>query len=235
MSSSNRKGRTKSNSELPELDVTGICDEWDGYEDIRERMRQGQTFIHPEGTKDDVRSCTLNSSILVPLLTRMSTLDHKPLPGVEPLRLELEKLWLKNKRVNSPEECELVVKSSWRVKKLLGFVKMKVRREEVSSATCLYISIVCCCSYSHLICVEQTNIWHWSPLLINTTYGSSNITLYSPFEVEVFQNLCIVLNPLLQAGRFLYPYHIANPFGEVHNMSGRVMFYPTPNVNLYGL
>ena len=137
MSSSNRKGRAKSHSELPELDVAGVCDEWDAYEDIRERMRQGETFIHPEALKDDVRSCVLNSSILVPFLTRMATFDHKPLPGVENLRLELEKLWLKNKRGNTPEECELVVKTSWRVKKLLGFIKMKVRREEVSSATCL--------------------------------------------------------------------------------------------------
>ena len=125
--------------------MAGICDEWDANEDIRERMRQGHPFIHPEATKDDVQGCGLNSSILVPLLTRMATLDQKPLPGVEPLREELEKLWLKSKRVSTPEEVELIIKSSWRVKKLLGFVKMKVRREEVSSVACLYISVFVFC------------------------------------------------------------------------------------------
>ena len=139
------QGRKKHPSELEELDVAGICDEWDANDDIRERMRQGHPFIHPEATKDDVQGCGLNSSILVPLLTRMATLDQKPLPGVEPLREELEKLWLKSKRVSTPEEVELIIKSSWRVKKLLGFVKMKVRREEVSSVACLYISVFVFC------------------------------------------------------------------------------------------
>ena len=136
----NRKGVVK-RIEKEQLDVDGMCEEWDSAEDIRQRLRDGLSFIHPEATKDTVQGCCLNSSLLAPLLTRMSLAEGKLLPGVDSLRLEIDKLLTKNKRApgNAPEEIAEVVKASWRVKKLLGLVKMKARREEVSTVTCLYI------------------------------------------------------------------------------------------------
>lgn len=129
----NRKGGVK-RIEKEVLDVEGMCNEWDSAEDIRQRLRDGLSFIHPEATKDNVQGCCLNASLLAPLLTRMSLSEGKLLPGVDPLRLEIDKLLTKNKRApgNAPEEIAEVVKASWRL------VKMKTRREEVSTVTCLY-------------------------------------------------------------------------------------------------
>jgi hypothetical protein len=117
------------------LDVAGLCAQWDECEDIRSRLRDGESFIHPEGKNDDVQGCCRNASLLIPILTRMAALEGKPMPPVEPLREQIDELMTKNKRGNAPEECEEIVKASWRVKKLCGFVKMKCRRAEVSCVT----------------------------------------------------------------------------------------------------
>ena len=127
----------KCSSNLPEMDISGLSEEWDGCEDIRTRLRDGLPLIHPEATRDDVQGCARNASLLIPLLTRMASLESKALPPVDDLRGEIEKVLHRNKRGNGLEEADLIIKSSWRVKKLCGFVKMKARREEVSSVTCL--------------------------------------------------------------------------------------------------
>ena len=132
MSRSNRKGKS---DEKVMLDVSGVHLEWDAADDIRGRMREGQTLIHPECKNDDVQGCCRNSSILIPLLTRMAPVEGKPLPPVDPLRLEIDQLLIKNKRGNVPEETADLIKASWRIKKLCGFVKMKTRREEVSTVS----------------------------------------------------------------------------------------------------
>ena len=117
------------------LDVSGLAEEWDQCDDIRGRLRGGEGLIHAEANLEDVRGCSLNSSLLVPILTRMSLKESKPLPPITELRVEIENLFVKNKRVSSPEQLDEVVKASWRVKKFCGFVKMKTRREEVSTVT----------------------------------------------------------------------------------------------------
>lgn len=117
------------------LDVSGLADEWDQCDDIRDRLRDGQGLIDKEAVLEDVRGCVISASLLVPILTRMSLKESKPLPPITELRVEIEKVFLKNKRVQSPELVDEVVKASWRVKKFCGFVKMKTRREEVSTVT----------------------------------------------------------------------------------------------------
>ena len=117
------------------LDVAGLSAQWDECEDIRSRLREGESFIHPEGKACDVQGCCRNSSVLIPILTRMAALDGRPVPPVEPLRQQIDELMTKNKRGNAPEECDEIVKASWHVKKLCGFVKMKCRRSEVSCVT----------------------------------------------------------------------------------------------------
>ena len=117
------------------LDVTGIAEEWDQCDEVRDRLRDGQGLIHKDAVLEDVRGCVLSSGLLVPVLTRMSLKESKPLPPITELRGEIEKLFVKNKRVPSPELVDEVVKGSWRVKKFCGFVKMKARREEVSTVT----------------------------------------------------------------------------------------------------
>lgn len=117
------------------LDVTDLAEEWDGCEEIRGRLRNGETFLHPNFTTEDCQGCIYNASILVPLLTRMSVQDNKPLPPIQELRNELNTVFEKNKRGSTPEDAEEILKSGWSLKKCCGFIKMKCRREEVSTAT----------------------------------------------------------------------------------------------------
>ncbi len=117
------------------LDVSGLAEEWDQCDDIRTRLRDGEGLIHKDAVLEDVRGCVLSASLLVPVLTRMSLKESKPLPPITELRGEIETVFVKNKRVQSPELLEEVVKASWRVKKFCGFIKMKTRREEVSTVT----------------------------------------------------------------------------------------------------
>ena len=123
--------------DLETLDVEGIAEEWDQCEELRNRLRGGGSFFHPDGTTDDVQGCCKNADLLVPILTRMAPTETKPLAPVDPLRVEIDKLMTKNKRspANAPEELDAVIKASWRLKKLLGFVKMKAPRGEVSTVT----------------------------------------------------------------------------------------------------
>lgn len=122
---------------LETLDVSGLGEEWDGEEDIRDRLRGGKYFTFTDSPSCGVGSCVENSSILIPILTRMSVLSTRPLPYMDDLRAEIEKTFNKNKRETTAEASEEIVKASWSVKKMRGFVKMKARRGEVSAVTCL--------------------------------------------------------------------------------------------------
>ena len=123
-------------ADVEPLDISGVADEWDGCDDVRDRLRNGQYILGSEAVQDDVQGCCSCSSLLVPILTRMSLRDGKPLPPIDELRAEMEKVYAKNKRGVSPEDQDEIVKSSWGLKKMLGFAKMKCRREEVSTVTC---------------------------------------------------------------------------------------------------
>lgn len=111
-----------------------IAEEWDASEDIRGKLRDGRPLCDPDG-RDSVQECCAVVSILIPVLTRMAVMNTKPLPPIDDLRAEVENLMAKNKRGESAEITKEIVQCSWRVKKLLGFVKMKTRREEVSTVT----------------------------------------------------------------------------------------------------
>lgn len=115
------------------LDINGLATEWDSQEEVRVRLRAGKCLL-AEGKGEDIAAVTGNLSVLQPLITRMGLTTTRPLPAVEGLRDEVEAIFLKNKRGNTPEDAPDVISISWRIRKLLGFVKMKVRRSEVSHA-----------------------------------------------------------------------------------------------------
>lgn len=56
---------------------------------------------------------------------------RKKIPDIVPLREELSKVYNMNKQPLSVEE-PVVIKNGWILRKMVGFVKMKCRRDEVS-------------------------------------------------------------------------------------------------------
>lgn len=140
MANRNRSaGRPKlSTHEL--LDIKGLHLEWDSSEKIRDRLRDGGELLEGS-TGEDIPTCVKNEEVLQPLVTKMSLTTTRPLPAVESLRDEVESVYLKNKRGTVPEDMPNVVTLSWRIRKLLGFIKMKVRRREVSSVTFLHLPL----------------------------------------------------------------------------------------------
>ena len=98
----------------------------------RERLRSGGNLLEG-GLGEDIATTVANHDVLQPLIVRMSLTETRPLPVVDSLRDEVEALYLKSKRGQNPEDAPDVIGISWRIRKLLGFLKMKVRRHEVSN------------------------------------------------------------------------------------------------------
>lgn len=115
------------------LDISGLSSDWDGSEDIRDRLRDGQGLLK-DFKGESISAVVDNASVLQPIVTRMSLYQTRPLPNVDNLRDEVEAVYLKNKRGQTPEDQPNVIEISWKVRKLLTYLKMKVRRKEVSSA-----------------------------------------------------------------------------------------------------
>lgn len=134
-------GRPKKTS-TETLDVKNIHLELDGSEEIRDRLRTGGDLLVIPGEKkvvDNIPAVVANASVLQPFITRMSLLDSRPLPAVDGLRDEVEAIFLKNKRGETPEDRPDVINIGWQIRKMLTFLKMKVRRGEVSSAPYLIL------------------------------------------------------------------------------------------------
>ncbi len=133
MSARNKKPAGRPKNVVQEvLDITRLHIEWDSSEEVRDRIRDGQELLI-DGKGEDIKAVLSNINALQPIITRMSLTQSRPLPIVEQLRSEVEALYLKNKRGENPDDQPDVVAISWRIRKLLTYLKMKVRRQEVSS------------------------------------------------------------------------------------------------------
>ena len=124
------------NRERPDgiLDIEGVVDEWDSTSSIRDRLRDGGRLVST--TDCTVKTVAEHADILLPIILRMAAGPSK-VPDVNPLRLEVSQLYIKNKQDKSVEH-EDVIEDSWVVRKMAGFIKMKVRRQEVSIVVWLH-------------------------------------------------------------------------------------------------
>ena len=105
-------------------------------------------LFHPQtGSKLLLKTTVLNSNILRPVLVRMSQGSGK-LPAVEDLREQVRDLFQTSKR---EVEFDDIDRESWRVRKFAGFVKLKVRKEEVSTEAGSYECVLSCLSWV-LVC-----------------------------------------------------------------------------------
>lgn len=129
------------------------------------RLRDGGPLMHPDSISmaEDITMCCKNSALIQPLLTRMSMLKTRPLPAIEQLRDQVEDVFTRNKRGTKDLEGSEIVRLAWHIRKLCGFVKMKVRRKEVSMVSWL-IAIESMCAqhwiWLRISCLEASNPCH---------------------------------------------------------------------------
>ena len=68
------------------MNVKDLAIEWDACEEVRDRLREGGPLLHPEtGAGEDIKSCTLNKDLLVPMLLRMVKSPKKGHPPIDDL------------------------------------------------------------------------------------------------------------------------------------------------------
>lgn len=119
------------------LDIEGVWKEWDVDEEMREVFRTEASILDgPCST--DISTSVKYRYLLIPCLQRMAVHADRQLPPVEQLKVELDALLKHNKQGMETQFMDISNKG-WAIKKLLGFVKAKTRRREVSTATGLHL------------------------------------------------------------------------------------------------
>lgn len=120
------------------VSIDGIAREWDQSVDIKERLLSGGNPLHPDTPvkQEDNSVCVLNKDLLIPCLSRMCLLTKRPIPTIDDLRQEVTTLLTLSKRTGN-DVVAAVETTAQTLKKLLVFVKAKVRRKEVSTVTWL--------------------------------------------------------------------------------------------------
>ncbi|CAE7596944.1 unnamed protein product [Symbiodinium necroappetens] len=120
------------------VDCSGLALQWASSPEIRQRLRSGESLIHP-ATKDKIliKTASLNGPVLQPVCDIMASFrdslgDGKipPSPAVEDLREEVKALMEMGKQEVS---FDVVDKAAWNVRKFIAFVKLKIRKREVST------------------------------------------------------------------------------------------------------
>lgn len=114
-------------------DIEGVSKDWDGDE-LRARLRDGGSVLTPNPASLDVSTCVKNFSLLSPILSKMALVENRPVPTIDQLKEEVETLLKLTKQGLNIDFVD-ISKTAWAIRKLAGFVKMKTRRREVSTAT----------------------------------------------------------------------------------------------------
>ncbi|CAE7462954.1 unnamed protein product [Symbiodinium necroappetens] len=112
------------------FDASGLGQEWDVVEVLRERMRGGQCLLLGSLHEFTVQRACKNIDVLAPVLVRCAAANLKT-PEVECLRTEIQSFYQMHQRAESEETIDDL---AWEVRKLLSFVKRKTQRKEVSTA-----------------------------------------------------------------------------------------------------
>ena len=115
------------------MNVAGLAREWDSDELVRERVRQtkklcvclpSQTWCEPTR-----HNAVVNSQVLIPLLKRLSHTPDWKLPYLDPLQAEISILVTK---LGVAMDEKAIYTASVEIKKLLGLVKRRANRKEVT-------------------------------------------------------------------------------------------------------
>ena len=120
------------------VSIDGIAREWDQSCEVKQRLLGGGDPLHPDTPpkQEDNTVCVLNRDLLIPCLQRMCIVNKRPIPTIDDLREEVTTLLTLSKRTGN-DVVTAVEEAAQTIKKLLVFIKAKVRRKEVSTVTWL--------------------------------------------------------------------------------------------------
>lgn len=172
---------------------------WDDTESIRDRLRDGLPLVNCEkGADVKIGKCVVNHELLIPILNQIA--EGCRIAEIDPLRDACEAVYKKCSRTVTASEVD---EAAWGVRDLVTFVKRKAQREEVSlefRLTFMYW-IFFMLSTCMVIFFRQTSLLYiWHPFFLtistsHTTFGCSCSHAKDP----VFQSLCLIVNPELEA------------------------------------
>ena len=113
-------------------DISGMAEIWDAVPQIRTRLRDGHPLFGEVSDRNlDIKTPSKLSFVMKPLLERMR--EHcRKLPSIDALRDEVKALYTLCRVEYNAIDAEA---SSWSLRKHAGFIKMKVRKEQVSIAS----------------------------------------------------------------------------------------------------
>lgn len=128
------------------MECDGLAAEWEGSCEVRNRILQDKKLLHHPANQSFCQptrcNCVDNACILKPLLRKLSLVPGWKLPHLDPLQAELT-LFVEKLGVNSIGPTA-VYQAAVSIKKLLGLVKRRVNRKEVTKdsieQTCFLLS-----------------------------------------------------------------------------------------------
>lgn len=135
-------GDERPTGDRPKVDLTGLALEMEQESSIRSFLRdQKGPLFHEKMNPETVKAVDDDHvyAIIKILLNRTAHVEGHPSPPVNPLREELAELYRKCSVV---ADDSTVHTDSWCIRKIIAFVKMKVRRSKVSTVTsiCFYFT-----------------------------------------------------------------------------------------------
>ena len=123
----------------PKVDLAGLATELEHLDSVRAFLRSTKAALFGEKFNLETIHCVQQDhvyDIIRVLLNRIALVEGHPSPSVHQLRSELSALY---------QQCSVVVddatthQDAWCIRKIIAFIKMKIRKVKVSTATCLHI------------------------------------------------------------------------------------------------
>ena len=126
------RGVMEQEADRAKLDVSDLGVLLEKEEAIRTHLRDSENVLFAGETKESVKvACTAHINVLLRVvLTKVVETEGMPQPPIHPLRDQLELLYHKCGRVSV--DTDQIIRDSWYVRKFVGLVKMKTRKEKVS-------------------------------------------------------------------------------------------------------
>ena len=117
------------------FDCTGLGAELEKDGIIREHLHQKGAVLFEDGYSESIKNACQDPvfQALQILCLRTAVTEGHPQPPVGPLRDELELLY---KKCGAQSAESAIVNDSWCIRKFMTFIKMKVRKEMVSTVSC---------------------------------------------------------------------------------------------------